>query len=192
MSRRYESETRQRQKTATRLGIISAAARLLATPSPAVQIGDVARAAGVSAATVYRHFPTKDALLDAVYDRWMEGARKVLADMPNDRDAMLDRLGDLWAAQAADDQLEQAMSIYSPAGRSVRRRRLARRKAAASDLVADIPIRDETTRRALEAALLLLTSTTAHRHLREHWGVSTTDAASIAAWAVRAVIRGAG
>lgn len=191
MARPYTSETRDKQKAATRSEIVSAAATLLATPSPDVQIPDVARAAGVSAATVYRHFASKDDLLDAVYDLWMEGARRVLADMPADRDAMLDRLEDVWTAQAADEELERAMSIYSQAGRSVRRRRLARRRAAVSDLVADVELPDEDTTRALRAAVLLLTSTTAHRHLREHWDMSTTEAARAAAWAVRALIRGA-
>src|SRR4051812_19611536 len=103
MARRYASETRDNQKAATRSEIVSAAARLLSEPPPDVQIPEVARAASVSAATVYRYFPTKDALLDAVYERWMEGARRVLADTPDDREALLDRLGDLWAAQAADE-----------------------------------------------------------------------------------------
>jgi len=188
MARKYESSIREERREATRKEIVDAAARLVAAPAADVQVGDVARAAGVAVATVYRYFSSKDAILDAVYDRWMEQPRQVLADKPDDREARLDRLAELWAAQAIDEDLERAMSIYNPAGRSVRRRRLARRRAAAAEVVSDVQTADPETKRFLEAVVLLLTSTTAHRHLREHWEMSTEEAARAAAWAVRALV----
>jgi len=43
--------------------IVAAARDLFAACGPTTQIDDVARAAGVGVGTVYRHFPTKDALV---------------------------------------------------------------------------------------------------------------------------------
>lgn len=191
MGRRYRSEVRERQKDVTREAIVTAAAGLLSKPVPDVQIPDVARAADVSPATVYRHFASKDDLLDAVYERWMARARDVIARTPDDRESMLQSLGELWAAQSADEDLERAMSFDHPVGRAIRRRRLPGRRAAAARLVEDVDLPDDVARRRLEATVLLLTSTAAHRHLREHWGMSTVEAADVAAWAVRALIRGA-
>jgi AcrR family transcriptional regulator len=148
-------------------------------------------AADVGVATVYRYFPSKDHLLDAVYDRWMEGARRILDHAPTDREAFLELLPDIWRAQAADDQLERVMSIFSPVGRAVRRRRLARRRTLAAEFVADVEAGDERSQRFLQAVVMLLTSTTAHRHLREHWNMSTDEAAKASAWAVRRLVTAA-
>ncbi|MER7395408.1 TetR family transcriptional regulator [Streptomyces sp. NPDC000151] len=45
---------------------------------------DVARALGVSHGSVYRHFPTKAALREAVTGRWLERTTGVLADIAAD------------------------------------------------------------------------------------------------------------
>jgi hypothetical protein len=111
--------------------------------------------------------------------------------MPADRDGFLDRLADLWRAQSSDEGLERAMSLSSRAGLSARRRRLGRRRDAATRLVADVHTGTEVEGRSLRAAVLLLTSTTAHRHLREYWAMTTDEAAATAAWAVWTLIAGA-
>jgi AcrR family transcriptional regulator len=46
--------------------VLAAAEELLATEGPSVPVDEVARRAGVGAGTVYRHFPTKEALVEAV------------------------------------------------------------------------------------------------------------------------------
>lgn len=51
-----------------------------------VSLETVAREAGVGVGTLYRHFPTRDALVEAVYlaelDRLHEGAEELLAEHP--------------------------------------------------------------------------------------------------------------
>lgn len=59
--------------------IIEAAARLLATRRSA-GVAEIAAAAGVSRATIYRHFPTRDALLRALADSASAEAEQRLAD----------------------------------------------------------------------------------------------------------------
>ena len=190
-TRTYISPVRDQRAEATRSAIVRAAASVLSEQPPDLRMPAVAEAAGVGVATVYRHFGSKDELLDAVYDHWMQGARRILESAPADREGRLELLSALWREQAADEALERAMSIYSPAGRKTRRRRLARRRQLATDFVADVDTGDEQSRRYLEAIALLLISTTAHRHLRDHWDMTTEDAASAAAWGVRTLIAGA-
>ncbi|MDP9795038.1 AcrR family transcriptional regulator [Catenuloplanes nepalensis] len=56
----------RRDAAANRRRILTAARRLFGPGGDAVQVRDVARSAGVSAATLYRHFPARRELMDAV------------------------------------------------------------------------------------------------------------------------------
>jgi AcrR family transcriptional regulator len=51
-----------------RQNVLETADRLLAERGTAVTLGEIATAAGVGAGTVYRHFPTKEALMATVLD----------------------------------------------------------------------------------------------------------------------------
>jgi AcrR family transcriptional regulator len=56
-----------------RAKVLAAARELFAAEGRGVQMEDIARHAGVGVGTVYRHFPTKEALVDAVAVwRWEE------------------------------------------------------------------------------------------------------------------------
>ncbi len=59
--------------------IIEAATRLLAERGDAT-MADVAEAAGVGRTTVYRHFPTREALLEEMWRRAVDEAAERLAD----------------------------------------------------------------------------------------------------------------
>jgi AcrR family transcriptional regulator len=64
--------------------VLEAARELFAEQGRGVQIEDLARYAGVGIGTVYRHFPTKEALVDAVATRrWEEiGAHMTAECLP--------------------------------------------------------------------------------------------------------------
>lgn len=66
--------------------LLAAATRAFATSDAEPSMRAIARQAGVGVATLYRHFPTREALVDAVYQdqvvRLTAGARDLLADHP--------------------------------------------------------------------------------------------------------------
>ncbi|MFJ5263358.1 TetR/AcrR family transcriptional regulator [Streptomyces sp. NPDC088387] len=85
--------TQRRAAARNRVAIIETAHRLLAE-NPLVPLTDVATAAGVGIATLYRHFPTRDDLLVAVYrhdvDRLSGMADELLARSPSAKAAFVE------------------------------------------------------------------------------------------------------
>ncbi len=101
--------------------ILVAAREVCAQQGAHVQIDDVARIAGVGVGTVYRHFPTKDALIEALV------AEKFRITIDNIRAAL--EIEDPWEAfaaglrsnaevMAADAGLRDALIRLGPAART--------------------------------------------------------------------------
>jgi AcrR family transcriptional regulator len=65
-----------------RAGILEAAARMFAERGVGVDVREIARAAGVGMGTLYRHFPTKDQLVEAVLadvqEDWVHTTQELL------------------------------------------------------------------------------------------------------------------
>ena len=68
--------------------LIEAAAGAFSANGVETSLEEIARTAGVGIGTLYRHFPTRDALVEAVYrhnvDQLIEGADELLANKPPD------------------------------------------------------------------------------------------------------------
>jgi AcrR family transcriptional regulator len=83
-----EGETRAPRADATRNRdqLLAVATRVFASADAEPSMRAIAREAGVGIATLYRHFPTKESLVDAVYRsqvvRLTNGARKLLDQRP--------------------------------------------------------------------------------------------------------------
>ncbi|GIT79653.1 TetR family transcriptional regulator [Leifsonia sp. LS1] len=58
--------------------VLDAATQVFAEHGPAATLGDVARAAGVGVGTIYRKFPDKQALLDALFDDKIDGIMRIV------------------------------------------------------------------------------------------------------------------
>ena len=73
--------------------ILETAEDVLRRSGPAkATVVDVARAVGVSHGSVYRHFPSKGALRDAVAERWLARISEPLEAVARDDGPALDRL----------------------------------------------------------------------------------------------------
>ncbi|MET8629708.1 helix-turn-helix domain-containing protein [Kitasatospora sp. NPDC004669] len=97
--------------------ILEAAVRAFSEKGADVPIDTIAKAAGVGSATLYRHFPTREALVEAAYRnelaRVCDSAAELLADNPADAAMRLwmDRFIDYLAAkQGMADALRAAVA----------------------------------------------------------------------------------
>ena len=95
--------------------VVAAAAGVLAAGGvDAVQMKDLAQRAGVSLATLYRYFPSKEYVLLAVcLARYQEAARKVFAEVPQGdtiRERVTSHLMREFGAQRREQQLTAALT----------------------------------------------------------------------------------
>ncbi|PHP51723.1 TetR/AcrR family transcriptional regulator [Actinomyces ruminis] len=86
-----------------RAKLLASAERLFSAEGLAVTLKDVARDAGVGVGTVYRHFPTKDALVAALFAEQLQ--------QEVERARATAQAGDAWRALV--DYLEQTMRLQA-------------------------------------------------------------------------------
>lgn len=105
--------------------IVSAAARLFAEQGLSVPLEDVARAAGVGVATLYRRFPTRTDLAIAAFERNMasyeEAVDKAL-DNPHPWEAFRNLVYEICALQASDPGLRALLTTAFPASSVIEQR----------------------------------------------------------------------
>ena len=90
--REYRSQLRAEQAAETRKRILDATVRLSASGIASLSIPAVAREAGVSVPTVYRHFATKRDLLAEVYPHVVREAGLDQLVAPRSMEELLDGL----------------------------------------------------------------------------------------------------
>jgi AcrR family transcriptional regulator len=180
------SSVREDHRHATRERIVRAVSALVAEEHPAsISVPAVAARAEVGVATVYRYFPTKEALLDAAATGVVTPSA---ARLPRSFADLGHTLAAAWIELA--DQLPLVRNQFaSPVGRDLHRRRWETKHAAMIEGVRDVGIdpRTELGRRLLGVADVL-TSSTALLELHDKAGVPATDAADWCAWAVGVLV----
>ena len=113
-----------------------AAEQLAREGAKRVTVVGVAEAAGLTHAAVYRYFPSKAALIDAVVTRWLKGVEAALAEIADAPDPADDKLERLIQALAraqrelmrADRHLFDVYCTATEASRAVVRKHRARRR----------------------------------------------------------------
>ena len=178
---------RTAQKAETRARIVAAVNALVAEAHPAaVSVPAVAAQAGVGVATVYRYFPTKEALLDAA----AHGAVSAGAGgLPRSLAEVTASLRAAWGELAGQLPLVRNQ-LASPLGRELRRRRWEVKAAALVDaLRAEGLDPAEERARRLVGVVDVLTSSTALLELHDKAGVAVDDAADWCGWAVEVLHR---
>ena len=185
--RTYRSQLRAHQAEETRARILDATGRVMAGGLAFVSIPAVAREAGVSVPTVYRHFPTKHDLLAAIYPHAIRRAGLDEPVIPCSMDELrhglrahferTDSLGDL--ARAA---------MASPASDEVRRLNMPLRLAAFRQVADSIePKPSKADRDRIARLLVILTASSALRLWRDQLGSSVEEAADDVDWVLGAI-----
>lgn len=178
--------SREQQKSATRHRIIRAVAELVAEAHPAaISVPAVAAKAGVGVATVYRYFPTKEALLDA--------SAMVLGD--DAKITSLDQYPRTWeelhaALPAQFEALAEQITLTrnqlaSPLGRQLRQVRWETKKAVVDSSLTEAGIDPRSPEgERLAAVADVLTSSTAVLELHDKAGIPIEDASAYVLWAL--------
>lgn len=186
--RAYRSELREEQTEETRARILDATMRVMATGLASLSVPAVAREAGVSVPTIYRHFRTKPELLAAVYPHAARRAGLDAIADPRSLDelrpmirALLERLDNL------DDLSRAAMA--SPAASEVRHATMPTRYQRIRRLADSIePKLRKADRDRITRLLTVVTASSSLRMWRDHLGLSVDEVAKEVDWIVRAAI----
>jgi len=99
--------------------ILDAAATCLCR-SPTASMAEIAQAAGLGRVTVYGHFPSRDALIEATLARLLERGEAVLGGLDltgNPREALCTLVESSWRLIADADAVLQAAQSVLPPGR---------------------------------------------------------------------------
>lgn len=185
-TRPYASPLRAEQMEQTRLRILRAFTDVLADPAAEdVTIPLVARRARVSLRTIYRYFPTREALFDA-WAEWVDQNLQIhLHSYPEQADRLPEFTRELYRSYDESEPVVEAM-LNSKAGRTVRERTRRRRQRqferAMSELTEELEPKERL--RAL-GVVYLLVSAPAWQAMRDQWGLDGEQAGKAAAWAVR-------
>ena len=186
--RAYRSELREEQTGETRARILDATMRVMATGLASLSVPAVAREAGVSVPTIYRHFRTKRELLAAVYPH---AARQAGLDAITDPRS-LDELGPMIRAvlerlDSLDDLSRAAMA--SPGASEVRHATMPtryQRVRRIADAIA--PGLRKADRDRIARLLVVVTASSSLRMWRDHLGLTVDEVAEDIDWIVRAAI----
>ena len=189
--RPYRSQLRAQQAEETRTRILDAAVRVMADGFASVSIPAVAREAGVSVPTIYRHFATKRDLLAALYPHLVRRAGLNELTPPRSMDELRDGVRALFDHLESFDDLARA-AMASPASDEARRINMPDRIAMTRQLADSIvPKPSEVDRNRIARLLVILISSSALRMWRDHLGASVDEAADDVDWVVRAAIAAA-
>lgn len=182
---------RDSHKRSTRDRIVRAVAELVTEAHPAsISVPAVAARAGVGVATVYRYFPTKEALLDAsTLVMGDEASITSLGELPRSFAELVEVLPRSFADVAAHLPLARNQ-LASPLGRELRRRRWEAKRAAMATALAGSGIDPASPEGQRFAAVAdVLTSSTAVLELHDKGGIPVETAADHVLWALAVLER---
>ena len=186
--REYRSELRAQQAEATRDRILEATARVMARGIAAISIPAVAKEAGVSVPTVYRHFRTKQDLLAAVYPYGLRRAGVQEPPFPASVDELKESVRAYAAHVGSFDELTRA-AMASPASAEVRALSIPRRLGMIERLVDAVePPLAKADRERMVRLLAVLLNSSALRTWDEVLGASAEQVADDVDWIVRAAL----
>jgi AcrR family transcriptional regulator len=193
MGRAYVSPLRRGQSEATRLRIVESVARVLARGVTALSVPAVADEAGVSVATVYRHFKSKEELIAALRRHYADiidaSPSDLLAGRWSSLDQMLDDFPTI-AARMARLEPELRGAVASGVVDEYRREhRDERLEPIEQALRRERPDLDPDDLHNLRNLIAVLASTAGVRAFELITGASPEETAATVAWAIRRLLK---
>jgi AcrR family transcriptional regulator len=189
--RTYRSELRAQQAEATRERILEATLRLAASGLASLSIPAVAREAGVSVPTVYRHFKTKADLYAEMYP--YVARRSGFAGVPDPRtvDDIREAVRAIFERLDASDDLARA-AFASPIAEQARAATMKVRYERIRQIGDSIePKLAKADQDRIARLMTVLTTSSALRTWRDHLGASVDETADDVDWILRAAIAAA-
>ena len=153
-----------------------------------ISMSEVAVRARVSLRTLYRYFPTKDALIDAFWVQYI-GTVPAFVDEPVPAEQFADWVKGLFASFEANREIFKALLTMGP-GRDVRAATMHRRRRMISkSLEKTTTALDPETVKRLHALIHALCSVGVWQSMSDNWGVSGKESGSVSAWAIELVLK---
>lgn len=186
--RAYRGRLRAQQAAVTRDRILDATSRVMAGGLADLTVPAIARSAGVSVPTVYRHFASKRDLLAALQPHLQQRAGIDVTALPTSIDGLRGTLVQLLAGMDSLDDVMRAAHA-SPAAEEVRRVHAPKRFEHARRVVDPIaPELSDEHRDRIARLLVVLTASPALRMWRDDFGASVEEIADEIDTALRAAI----
>lgn len=190
-ARPYRSALRDQQSDGTRERILDAVVRVMARGVADLSIPAVAREAGVSVRTVYRHFANKRALLAELQPYFARSTGMDAMPPPRSLDQLHYGVRTLFTHIHDMGPVGYA-ALASPIGSKARHLQMTERRRSTRESVDAIgPELTDEWRERLARLLVILTSSASLRMWTEHLGLTPDDAADDVAAVFRAVVAGA-
>lgn len=186
--RGYDNRLRQEQARQTRQRILDQAIRALADAGPhGITLAEVARGAGVSEPTLYRHFGSREQLYEALEERAQEEIG--LPPVPGTLDEFPGHAAKLYATFGANAALLRAL-IRTGLGRDIREQGRAKRTRLLRNALAEhAPHLDEAGRDRVLGVLRVMVSWESFEKLTVELGLSTEAASTAIEWSLKALIQ---
>lgn len=183
----YSSPLRDEQKQRTHERILEAAAeQLLEEGLEELSLPRAAKRACVSVPTVYRHFPTPEALMRELTE-WV-GRRININEVPENVDEFTEWVPRLFAHWDENEALIRAR-LLSRAHRHVRQDIGHRRDEAIEKAMEDVTAQlDPLDSRRACALMRLLVSGAAWETMRDSWDLTGEQAGEALAWAISVLV----
>ena len=189
--RSYASELRNQQAEATRVRVLEALVREMGNGVAGLSLPAVAREAGVSIPTIYRHFGSKKGLIEALGPFVAARAGLMPAHLPESMAEFETMTREMFRNVATMDQTLRA-AMASDLGQESRRAGLPARRAMILEVVERLaPEVPEPEQERLASLALILMSTQTFHAYKDYLGLGPDASAKLVIWAVRTLIDGA-
>jgi AcrR family transcriptional regulator len=181
-----ETTTQRARANAVRERVLEGVAELLAADDH-LTFAALATTTGVPERTIYRYFPTREALLVAVFD-WTNARIGFDGALPTDGDSAVALVRRVFPGFDEHAPVVREL-LLSREGLDVRLSSMdARRRAALALVRNEAPGLDRTTTRRVAAVVQLLTTASTWQTLTQYWDVDGDEAAETAALAIELLL----